>query len=104
MLTLLQRFDFRVQGAGKTPYSRAGDGRAVLRASIREFLASEAMNALGIPTTRALSVVASNDPVYRDMFYTVRQRPVVREASGHCTDSCFELVINRAMLYEKLRL
>ena len=52
-----------------TPYSRHADGRAVLRSSIREYLASEAMHHLGIPTTRALSLIVSEDRVYRDMFY-----------------------------------
>mmetsp|Transcript_11861 Transcript_11861/g.43364 ORF Transcript_11861/g.43364 Transcript_11861/m.43364 type:complete len:690 (-) Transcript_11861:81-2150(-) len=64
-----ERWEVSLKGAGKTPYSRAGDGRAVLRSSIREFLASEAMSGLGIPTARSLSVVTSNDTVHRDMFY-----------------------------------
>lgn len=58
-----------LQGAGATPYSRMADGRAVLRSSLREFVASEAMHALGIPTTRALSLVATGAKVLRDMFY-----------------------------------
>ncbi len=58
--------EWQLKGAGPTPYSRRGDGRAVLRSSIREFLCSEAMQALGIPTTRALSLVASPDPVWRE--------------------------------------
>ncbi len=56
----------QLKGAGPTPYSRHADGRAVLRSSIREYLASEAMQALGIPTTRALSLTASADPVFRE--------------------------------------
>ena len=56
----------QLKGAGRTPYSRGGDGRAVLRSSIREFLCSEAMHALGIPTTRALCIVGSDHPVYRE--------------------------------------
>ncbi len=63
------RFELQLKGAGTTPYSRGGDGRAVLRSSVREFLCSEAMHHLGIPTTRALSLVATGDPVLRDMFY-----------------------------------
>ena len=51
--------EVQMKGSGLTPYSRMGDGRAVLRSSIREFLCSEAMHALGIPTTRALAVIAS---------------------------------------------
>ncbi len=58
--------DIQLKGAGPTPYSRRGDGRAVLRSSIREFLASEAMHGLGIPTTRALCVTGSPTPVYRE--------------------------------------
>lgn len=58
--------DWHLKGAGLTPYSRMGDGRAVLRSTLRESLASEAMHALGIPTTRALSVVTSDTPVYRE--------------------------------------
>ncbi|WMS86354.1 protein adenylyltransferase SelO [Pleionea litopenaei] len=64
-----QRFDIQLKGAGPTPYSRRGDGRAVLRSSIREFLCSEAMHHLGIPTTRALSLIRTGDKVVRDMFY-----------------------------------
>lgn len=59
----------QLKGAGVTPYSRGADGRAVLRSSVREFLCSEAMHHLGIPTTRALSLVGTNDSVMRDMLY-----------------------------------
>jgi serine/tyrosine/threonine adenylyltransferase len=58
--------EVQLKGAGRTPYSRGGDGRAVLRSSIREFLCSEAMHGLGIPTTRALSVTGSDARVYRE--------------------------------------
>src|SRR5476651_916484 len=58
--------ELQLKGAGLTPYSRMGDGRAVLRSSIREFLCSEAMNALGIPTSRALSVVGSDKYIMRE--------------------------------------
>ena len=64
-----QRFELQLKGAGPTPYSRHADGRAVLRSSIREFLCSEAMHHLGVPTTRALSLVATGESVVRDMFY-----------------------------------
>ncbi|HYP67464.1 MAG TPA: YdiU family protein [Thiobacillaceae bacterium] len=60
------RWEIQIKGAGKTPYSRGGDGRAVLRSSIREYLCSEAMHGLGIPTTRALCVVGTDLPVYRE--------------------------------------
>lgn len=59
----------QLKGAGLTPYSRGADGRAVLRSSLREFLCSEAMHHLGVPTTRALSLVATGDGVVRDMLY-----------------------------------
>jgi len=59
----------QLKGAGPTPYSRTADGRAVLRSSIREFLCSEAMFHLGVPTTRALSLVATGDGVVRDVLY-----------------------------------
>jgi serine/tyrosine/threonine adenylyltransferase len=62
--------EVQLKGSGQTPYSRMGDGRAVLRSSIREFLCSEAMHALGIPTTRALAVIASPQPVRRETFET----------------------------------
>ena len=64
-----QRRELQLKGAGPTPYSRSADGRAVLRSSIREFLCSEAMHHLGIPTTRALSLIGTGDGVVRDMFY-----------------------------------
>jgi serine/tyrosine/threonine adenylyltransferase len=64
------RFELQLKGAGRTPYSRGADGRAVLRSSIREFLASEAMHALGIPSTRALSIIASDQPVIRETVET----------------------------------
>ena len=62
--------ELQLKGAGKTRYSRMGDGRAVLRSSIREFLCSEAMHSLGIPTSRALSVVGSDMPVRRETMET----------------------------------
>ena len=63
-------WELQLKGAGMTPYSRMGDGRAVLRSSVREYLAGEAMHGLGIPTTRALCLVASDDPVYRETVET----------------------------------
>ncbi len=69
------RWEIQLKGAGRTPYSRQGDGRAVLRSSLREFLCSEAMHWLGVPTTRALSLVTTGDTVIRDMFYTGDPRP-----------------------------
>ncbi|MFN2426083.1 MAG: YdiU family protein [Candidatus Binatia bacterium] len=63
------RWEMQLKGAGPTPYSRTADGRAVLRSSIREFLCSEAMHHLGVPTTRALCLVATGEDVVRDMLY-----------------------------------
>src|SRR3569833_3023693 len=69
------RWELQLKGAGPTPYSRTADGRAVLRSSVREFLCSEAMHFLGVPTTRALSLVATGDIVVRDMFYNGNPQP-----------------------------
>lgn len=83
-----QHWDLHLKGAGQTPYSRMGDGRAVLRSSIREFLASEALHALGIPTTRALSVVASDTPVWREK--QERAAMLLRLAPSHIRFGHFE--------------
>jgi serine/tyrosine/threonine adenylyltransferase len=64
-----EHWTLQLKGAGPTPYSRTADGLAVLRSSIREFLCSEAMHHLGVPTTRALSIVTTGESVVRDMFY-----------------------------------
>lgn len=61
-----ERAELQLKGAGPTPFSRGADGRAVLRSSIREYLCSEAMHALGVPTTRCLSLVVSSQPVFRE--------------------------------------
>ncbi|MRU16787.1 YdiU family protein [Roseovarius sp. A21] len=61
-----QRFDIQLKGSGPTPYSRMGDGRAWLGPVLREYVVSEAMHALGIPTSRALAAVTTGEPVYRD--------------------------------------
>ena len=70
-----QRWELQLKGAGPTPYSRTADGRAVLRSSIREFLCSEAMHHLGVPTTRALCLVGTGEDVVRDMLYDGHPRP-----------------------------
>ena len=64
-----EHWTLQLKGAGLTPYSRSADGLAVLRSSVREFLCSEAMFHLGVPTTRALSLLETGQPVMRDMFY-----------------------------------
>jgi uncharacterized protein YdiU (UPF0061 family) len=69
-----QRWELQLKGAGPTPYSRTADGRAVVRSSVREFLCSEAMHHLGVPTTRALCLIGTGESVVRDMFYDGRPR------------------------------
>lgn len=69
-----ERWELQLKGAGPTPYSRGADGRAVLRSSLREFICSEAMHHLGVPTTRALALVGTGEAVTRDMFYDGRPR------------------------------
>ena len=95
-----ERWELQLKGAGPTPYSRTADGRAVLRSSIREFLCSEAMHHLGVPTTRALSVVTTGDPVLRDMFYdgNARDEPgaiVCRVAPSFIRFGNFEILAAR---------
>jgi uncharacterized protein YdiU (UPF0061 family) len=70
-----ERWALQLKGAGPTPYSRTADGFAVLRSSIREFLCSEAMYHLGVPTTRALSLITTGEPVVRDVMYDGHPRP-----------------------------
>jgi uncharacterized protein YdiU (UPF0061 family) len=95
-----ERWELQLKGAGPTPYSRSADGRAVLRSSIREFLCSEAMHHLGIPTTRALSLVTTGEAVTRDMFYSghPQQEPgaiVCRVAPSFIRFGTFELCTAR---------
>ncbi len=70
-----ERWTLQLKGAGPTPYSRGADGLAVLRSSLREFLCSEAMHHLGVPTTRALSLILTGENVVRDMFYDGNPKP-----------------------------
>ncbi|MFT5720686.1 MAG: hypothetical protein ACI9W6_000986 [Motiliproteus sp.] len=69
-----QRLALQLKGSGPTPYSRSADGLAVLRSSVREFLCSEAMHHLGVPSTRALSLTLTGEQVWRDMFYDGRAK------------------------------
>ncbi len=90
----------QLKGAGPTPYSRRGDGFAVLRSSIREFLCSEAMHHLGVPTTRALSLMLTGEQVMRDMFYTgnIQDEPgavVCRVAPSFTRFGHFEILAAR---------
>ncbi|HZH34193.1 MAG TPA: YdiU family protein [Pyrinomonadaceae bacterium] len=87
------RWDLQLKGAGRTPFSRMGDGRAVLRSTIREYLCSEAMHALGIPTTRALCIVGSDDPVFRETVETAAV--LTRMAPTHVRFGTFELFYYR---------
>ncbi|MBJ3815569.1 YdiU family protein [Shimwellia pseudoproteus] len=80
--------DWHLKGAGTTPYSRMGDGRAVLRSTLREALASEALHYLGIPTTRALTVITSDTPVYRET--EERGAMLMRIADSHLRFGHFE--------------
>lgn len=82
------RWDLHLKGSGPTPFSRGFDGRAVLRSSIREYLCSEALHALGVPTTRALSVVTSSEPVRRET--VERATTIIRMAPTHVRIGSFE--------------
>src|SRR5271166_2395698 len=97
-----ERRDVQLKGAGRTPFSRRGDGRAALGPVLREYLVSEAMHALGIPTTRALAAVSTGEPVYRD-----RQLPgavLTRVASSHIRVGTFQYFAARGDLEAVKRL
>ena len=83
-----ERFDIQLKGAGPTPYSRRGDGRAALGPMLREYLISEAMHALGIPTTRSLAVATTGQPVFREQ--TLRGAVLTRVAASHIRVGTFE--------------
>ena len=86
-------WDVQFKGAGITPYSRQGDGRAVLRSSIREYLCSEAMHGLGIPTSRALCIVGSDEEVYRESIETAAV--LTRLSPSHVRFGSFEVFYYR---------
>ena len=87
-----QRYDIQLKGAGQTSYSRNGDGRATLSSMLREYIISESIYHLGIPTTRSLAVVQTGEKVYRE---TVNDGAVLtRIASSHIRVGTFEYVIN----------
>jgi uncharacterized protein YdiU (UPF0061 family) len=88
-----ERWDLHLKGAGMTPFSRDGDGRAVLRSTIREYLCSEAMHGLGIPTTRALCIVGSEDRIYREQIET--GATLLRMAPCHVRFGTFEIFYYR---------
>lgn len=85
-----KRFDLQYKGSGITPYSRRGDGRATLSSMLREYIISEAMFALGIPTTRSLAVVATGEAVYREQ--TQAGAVLTRVASSHIRVGTFEYI------------
>lgn len=85
-----RRFDLQFKGSGVTPYSRRGDGRATLSAMLREYIISEAMHALGIPTSRSLAVVATGEPVYREQIQM--GAVLTRVAASHIRVGTFEHV------------
>ncbi len=88
-----QKWDLQLKGAGLTRFSRMGDGRAVLRSSIREYLCSEAMHGLGIATTRALCVIGSDEPVYRETMEPGAM--ITRMAPTHVRFGSFEVFAHR---------
>ena len=88
-----ERWDLHLKGAGLTEYSRDGDGRAVLRSTVREYLCSEAMHGLGIPTTRALCMVGSDEEIYRERIE--RGAMLVRMAPSHVRFGSFEVLYYR---------
>ncbi|HEV7904293.1 MAG TPA: YdiU family protein [Pyrinomonadaceae bacterium] len=94
------KWDLHLKGAGQTPYSRGFDGRAVLRSTIREYLCGEAMHALGIPTSRALCIVGSDEPVRRETIETAAM--LVRMSESHVRFGTFEVFYYRQQ-FERVR-
>lgn len=88
-----ESWDLHLKGGGRTRYSRFGDGRAVLRSVVREYLASEALHGLGIPTTRGLSIVGSDLPVQRETVETAAT--LIRLSPSHVRFGTFELFASR---------
>ncbi|APX11325.1 protein adenylyltransferase SelO [Tateyamaria omphalii] len=94
-----QRRDIQLKGSGPTPYSRMGDGRAWLGPVLREYVVSEAMHALGIPTTRALAAVATGEPVYREQG-ALPGAVLTRVASSHLRVGTFQIFAHRGHIDE----
>lgn len=88
-----ERWELQLKGAGRTPYSRDGDGRAVLRSTIREYLCGKAMHGLGIPTTRALSIIGSDQEVFRETVETAAV--LLRLAPSHVRFGSFQVFYYR---------
>ncbi|MCS6897284.1 MAG: YdiU family protein, partial [Nitrospira sp.] len=95
-----ERWDLHLKGAGRTPFSRDGDGRAVLRSTIREYLCCAAMRGLGIPTTQALCIIGSDDKVYREQVETGAM--LLRLAPCHVRFGTFEVFYHRRQ-YDHLK-
>ena len=118
-----ERWTLQLKGAGLTPFSRTADGRAVLRSTIREYLCSEAMHALGIPTTRALGIAGADEPVYREtpetaavllrlapshvrfgsfeVFYARREHDRIKQLADHVIEAYFPQCSGAPDAYEK---
>lgn len=93
-----ERVDMQLKGSGRTPYSRGGDGRAALGPMLREYITSEAMNKLGIPTSRSLAVVTTGEPVIRES--ELQGAILTRVASSHLRVGTFQYVANWGTLEE----
>src|SRR5690606_885117 len=87
------RFDIQLKGSGRTPFSRGGDGRAALGPMLREYIVSEAMHALGIPTTRSLAVVSTGAPVIRES--VLPGAVLTRVAASHMRVGTFQFAAAR---------
>ena len=92
------RFDIQFKGSGRTPFSRQGDGRAALGPMLREYIISEALHALGIPTTRSLAVVTTGEPVFRET--PLQGAILTRTAASHIRVGTFEYAATRGKLDE----
>jgi uncharacterized protein YdiU (UPF0061 family) len=88
-----ERFDIQFKGSGRTPFSRQGDGRAALGPMLREYIISEALHALGIPTTRSLAVVTTGEPVFRET--TLQGAILTRTAASHIRVGTFQYAAGR---------
>ena len=97
-----QNWDIHLKGSGRTPFSRRGDGRAVLRSAVREYLIGEALHALGVPTTRCLSICSSLEPVQREQIET--RATYIRIAKTHIRFGHFEWLAQKGNIEEQQQL
>lgn len=93
-----ERFDVQLKGSGRTPYSRGGDGRAAVGPMLREYIISEAMHGLGIPTTRSLAVVATGEKIHREDM--LPGAVLTRIAASHIRVGTFQFAANWGSVYE----